>query len=146
MLTGAKAWVTSGAVCGAMLVFAVTDPEASRRRASALVIPASPPGVAIVHEEDKLGIRSSRTNLVAFDDCRVGRQWMVGEEGQGMEIALNSLDGGRAGIAAQAVGIGHAALELTLGYVVEREAFGGPIGRFAGLQGALRSVARRVGK
>ncbi len=144
VLTGTKAWVTSGAVCGAMLVFAVTDPEASRRRASAFVIPAGHPGVVIVHEEDKLGIRSSRTNLVAFDECRVGREWMVGEEGQGMEIALNSLDGGRAGIAAQAVGIAHAALELTLAYVVEREAFGRPIGCFAGLQAELATMATHV--
>ncbi len=144
VLTGAKAWVTSGSVCGALLVFAVTDPEASRRRASAFLIPAGHPGVAIVHEEDKLGIRSSRTNLVAFDDCRVRREWMMGEEGQGMEIALTSLDGGRAGIAAQSVGIGHAALQLTLGYVVERQAFGGPIGRFAGLQGELATMATHV--
>ena len=144
VLRGAKAWVTNGSVCGAMLVFAVTDPDARRGRVSAYVVPADHPGVAMVHEEDKLGIRSSRTNQVAFDDCRVPAEWMVGEEGQGLEIALNSLDGGRAGIAAQAVGIAHAALELTLSYVVERQAFGGPIGRFAGLQAELATMATQI--
>jgi alkylation response protein AidB-like acyl-CoA dehydrogenase len=69
---------------------------------------------------------------------------MVGEEGEGLSIALNSLDGGRAGIAAQAVGIAHAALEFTLGYVREREAFGGPIGRFTGLQGELGTMATHI--
>ena len=144
VLSGSKAWVTNGAVCGAMLVFAVTDPESAQSRISAFVVPADHPGVSIVHEEDKLGIRSSRTNQVALDDCRIPREWMLGEEGQGLAIALNSLDGGRAGIAAQAVGIGHAALTFTLDYVNEREAFGGPIGRFGGLQEKLGTMAARI--
>ena len=144
LLNGVKAWVTNGAVCGAMLVFAVTDAEASRCRASTFVVPADHPGVVILQEEDKLGIRSSRTNQVVFEECRVPSKWMVGEEGEGLSIALNSLDGGRAGIAAQAVGIAHAALEFTLGYVREREAFGGPIGRFTGLQGELGTMATHI--
>lgn len=144
LLKGTKAWVTNGAVAGALLVFAVTDPEARRERLSAFVVPRAHPGVAIVHEEDKLGIRSSRTNQVAFDECRVPAAWRLGEEGQGLEIALHSLDGGRAGIAAQAVGIAHAALRLTLQYVRQREAFGGPIGRFQGLQATLATMAAEV--
>ena len=144
LLNGSKAWVTNGAVCGAMLVFAVTDTESSRNRVTAFVVPADHPGVSIAHEEDKLGIRSSRTNQVALDDCRIPSEWVLGEEGEGLAIALNSLDGGRAGIAAQAVGIGHAALVFTLDYVREREAFGGPIGRFRGLQGKLAKMATRI--
>ena len=144
VVNGTKAWVTNGAVCGAMLVFAVTDPEARRNRISAFVIPADHPGVEIVHEEDKLGIRSSRTNQVAFDDCVVPAGFRLGKEGQGLEIALHSLDGGRAGIAAQAVGIAQSALTTTLAYVQEREAFGGPIGRFEGLQGQLAQMAAEI--
>lgn len=144
LLRGTKAWVTNGAVCGAMLVFAVTDPEARRGRVSAFVVPSDHAGVALVHEEEKMGIRSSRTNQVAFDDCRVPLAWRVGEEGQGLEIALHSLDGGRAGIAAQAVGIAQAALQHTLRYVGERNAFGGPIGRFAGLQAGLANMAAQI--
>jgi hypothetical protein len=144
VLSGTKAWVTNGAVAGALLVFAVTDPQARRGRMSAFVVPRAHPGVSIVHEEDKMGIRSSRTNQVAFDDCRLPAAWRVGEEGQGLEIALNSLDGGRAGIAAQAVGIARAALRLTLQYVREREAFGGPIGRFQGLQANLATMAAQI--
>jgi alkylation response protein AidB-like acyl-CoA dehydrogenase len=144
VISGTKAWVTNGAVAGAFLVFAVTDPAAKRGRMSAFIVPRSHEGVAIVHEEAKMGIRSSRTNQVAFDECRVPREWLLGQEGQGLEIALNSLDGGRAGIAAQAVGIAHAALQYTLEYVCEREAFGKPIGCFEGLQANLASMAAQV--
>jgi len=144
IISGTKAWVTSGSVSGALLVFAVTDEAARRGRMSAFVIPTDHAGVEMVHEEDKMGIRSSRTNQVAFDDCRVPAAWRVGKEGQGLEIALASLDGGRAGIAAQSVGIARAAHELTLQYVREREAFGGPIGRFAGLQAQLAEMAAQI--
>ncbi len=144
VLSGTKAWVTNGSVSGAMLVFAVTDEAAKRGRMSAFVVPTAHPGVTLVHEEEKMGIRSSRTNQVALDDCRVPGGWMLGKEGQGLEIALRSLDGGRAGIAAQSVGIAHTALHLTLQYVREREAFGGPIGRFEGLQGELATMAAQT--
>jgi len=144
VLNGTKAWVTNGAVCGAMLVFAVTDPEVRRNRISAFVVGIDQEGVNLVHEEVKLGIRSSRTNQVAFDDCRVPADALVGGEGQGLEIALHSLDGGRAGIAAQAVGIAQSAFDLTVRYVGEREAFGGPIGRFDGLQGAIATMAAEI--
>lgn len=144
VINGTKAWVTNGSVAGALLVFAVTAPEAERGRISAFVVPADHPGVSIVHEEEKMGIRSSRTNQVAFDGCRVSRGLLLGEEGQGLEIALRSLDGGRAGIAAQAVGIARAALSAALGYVREREAFGGPIGRFEGLQARLAVMAAQI--
>ncbi|MGD8329142.1 MAG: acyl-CoA dehydrogenase family protein [Acidobacteriota bacterium] len=144
IINGTKAWVTNGSVAGALLVFAVTDPTARRGRMSAFVVPSEHAGVTMVHEEDKMGIRSSRTNQVAFDDCRVPADWRLGEEGQGLEIALASLDGGRAGIAAQSVGIARAALDLALQYVREREAFGGPIGRFEGLQAQLVTMAAQI--
>jgi len=144
LINGTKMWVTNGAVCGAMLVFAVTDPEADRGRISAFVVPRDADGVAVIQEEEKLGLRSSRTNQIAFGDCRVGPGQRLGEEGQGLEIALGSLDGGRAGIAAQAVGIARAALEAALAYAREREAFGGPIGRFECLQSKLARMATEI--
>lgn len=144
VLNGTKMWVTNGSVCGAMLVFAVTDPDAERGRISAFVVPRAAQGVAVIQEEEKLGLRSSRTNQIAFDDCRVPTAQRLGEEGQGLEIALGSLDGGRAGIAAQAVGIAHAALEAAVSYAREREAFGGPIGRFEGLQAKLARMAAEI--
>ena len=144
LLNGTKAWVTSGSVCGAMVVFAVTDPDADRARISAFIVPADHDGVSVVQEEEKLGIRSSRTNQIAFEDCALPAEMRLGEEGQGLEIALGSLDGGRAGIAAQAVGIGQAAFEAALQYVQEREAFGGPIARFEGLQAQLARMAAEI--
>lgn len=144
VLNGAKAWITNGSVCGAMLVFAVTDPASERRRISAFLIPREHPGVAIIHEEDKMGLRSSVTNQVSFDDCAIPASWRLGDEGQGLRIALDSLDGGRAGIAAQAVGIARGAYEAARAYLYEREAFGAPIGRFEGLQFQLARMAAEI--
>ncbi|MFQ5742369.1 MAG: acyl-CoA dehydrogenase family protein, partial [Acidobacteriota bacterium] len=144
VLNGTKAWVTSGEVCGAMLVFAVTDAGASQGRVSAFVVPSDSEGVTIIQKEEKLGLRSSPTNQIAFEDCRVAASQRLGEEGQGLEIAFHSLDGGRAGIAAQAVGIAQAALDATLPYMQERWAFGGPIGRFEGIQSRLVQMATEI--
>jgi hypothetical protein len=144
VLNGSKAWVTSGEVCGALVVFALTDPEAKRGRISGFIVPRDTEGVVVIPKEHKMGIRSSPTNQISFEDCRVPVSQRLGAEGQGLEIALRSLDGGRAGIAAQAVGIAQAALEASLGYVQEREAFGRPIGLFEGLQGRLVQMAAEI--
>jgi len=144
VLNGSKAWVTSGEVCGALVLFAVTDPDAKRGRISAFVVSREAEGVVVIPKEHKMGIRSSPTNQISFEDCRVPMSQRLGEEGQGLEIALRSLDGGRAGIAAQAVGIAQAALDASLSYVQEREAFGRQIGRFEGLQGRLVQMAAEI--
>ena len=144
VLNGSKAWVTSGEVCGAMVVFAVTDPDAKRGRISAFIVPRDAEGVVVIPKEHKMGIRSSPTNQIAFEECRVPKDQRLGEEGKGLEIALRSLDGGRAGIAAQAVCIAQAALEAALSYVHERTAFGSLIGRFEGLQGRLVQMATEI--
>jgi len=144
VLTGSKAWITSGAVCGAMLVFAVTDPDSDKRRISAFIVPREHPGVAVMPKEDKMGLRSSCTNQVGFDDCVLSHDHLLGEEGDGLKIALDSLDGGRAGIAAQAVGIGQGAYEAARDYLQERVAFGGKIGRFEGLRHQLARMATEI--
>jgi alkylation response protein AidB-like acyl-CoA dehydrogenase len=144
VLNGSKAWVTSGEVCGALVVFAVTDPDAKRGRISGFIVPRDSDGVVVNPKEHKMGIRSSPTNQISFEGCRVPVSQRLGAEGQGLEIALRSLDGGRAGIAAQSVGIAQAALEASLSYVQERRAFGHPIGRFEGLQGRLVQMAAEI--
>lgn len=144
VLNGSKAWVTSGEVCGAMLTFAVTDPDARRGHVSAFIVPRDAEGVVVIPKEEKMGIRSSPTNQMVLEDCKVAASQRLGNEGQGLEIAFSSLDGGRAGIAAQAVGIAEAALRASLSYVQERQAFGGPIGRFEGVQGRLVEMAAEI--
>ncbi len=144
VLSGSKAWITNGAVCGAMLVFAVTDPDSEKNRISAFIVPREHPGVAVIHQEDKMGLRSSCTNQVGFDECVLSREHLLGREGEGLKIALDSLDGGRAGIGAQAVGIGQAAYEAARDYLQEREAFGGVIGRFEGLRHQLARMAIEI--
>ncbi|HJO03470.1 MAG TPA: acyl-CoA dehydrogenase family protein [Acidobacteriota bacterium] len=141
VLNGSKAWITSGAVCGAMLVFAVTDPQSDRGRISAFIVPREQPGVQVLGEEDKLGLRSSRTNQVSFQDVVLSSLQRLGGEGDGLAIALDSLDGGRAGIAAQAVGIAQAAFDAARDYLLEREAFGRPLAHFEGLRHQLARMA-----
>jgi alkylation response protein AidB-like acyl-CoA dehydrogenase len=144
VLNGSKAWITSGAVCGAMIVFAVTNPDSDFRRISAFIVPREHPGVSIIHEEEKMGLRSSCTNQVGFEECVLTGEHLLGEEGDGLQIALDSLDGGRAGIAAQAVGIAQGAFDAARDYLQEREAFGGPIGRFEGLRHQLARMATEI--
>src|SRR5918995_6883609 len=121
-LTGAKQWITNGSHASTFLVFA-RDGE----RISAFVVRARADGFAVTREEEKLGLNSSSTADLAFEHTPAER---LGEAGKGMSIALRTLDGGRIGIAAQAVGIAQAALDLASSYAKERTAFGGPIGRF----------------
>ena len=140
VLNGSKAWVTNGSVCGAMLVFAVTAPDATRGRISAFIVPREHPGVAVIHEERKMGLRSSVTNQVSFEDCVVPASHLLGVEGKGLGIALESLDGGRAGIGAQAVGIAQGAYIAGRDWLIERKAFGRPLAEF----GALRAKLARM--
>jgi alkylation response protein AidB-like acyl-CoA dehydrogenase len=144
VLHGSKAWITSGEVCGAMLVFAVTGESDGKPEFSAFIVPREHPGVAIIHREEKMGLRSSCTNQVGFEDCVLSREYLLGEEGQGLRIALDSLDGGRAGIAAQAVGIAQGAFDAARSYLQERDAFGGPIGQFEGLRHELARMAAEI--
>lgn len=143
VLNGPKAWITNGSVAGALLVFAVTE-VGDPRTATAFVVPREHPGVAVIHEESKMGLRSSVTNQVNFEDCVVPASFRLGEEGQGLKIALDSLDGGRAGIAAQAVGIARGAYEAGRDYLLEREAFGKPLAAFEGLRHALARMATEI--
>ena len=114
VLNGTKSWVTNGGVAGVYIVFAKTDPGAGSRGVTAFLVEPSFPGFRISRYEDKMGLRLSRSAEIVFEDCRVPAENRLGEEGQGLKIALESLDGGRVGIAAQAVGLAQGAMEAAM--------------------------------
>lgn len=126
-LNGVKQFITSGKHADLAIVFAVTDPGAGKRGISAFIVPTSSDGYQVASVESKMGQRASDTCQINFDNCEVSDDQLLGEEGQGYSIALGNLEGGRIGIAAQAVGMARAAYEHALAYAQEREAFGGPI-------------------
>lgn len=127
IIDGAKQFITSGKNGNVIIVFAVTDPSAGKKGISAFIVPTDTPGYKVVTVEKKLGLHSSDTCALAFDGMRVPVENRLGEEGEGYKIALANLEGGRIGIAAQAVGMARAAFEVARAYAHERKAFGKPI-------------------
>ncbi|MEX2220405.1 MAG: acyl-CoA dehydrogenase [Candidatus Rokuibacteriota bacterium] len=144
VLNGRKVFVTNGREAAAALVFAQTDRAAGRRGISAFLIEKGTPGFTVVKTEDKLGIRASDTAELLFERCRVPATNRLGEAGQGFKIALGTLDGGRIGVAAQALGIAVAAYEAALAYARERRAFGVPIGQHQMVQWMLADMATGI--
>jgi alkylation response protein AidB-like acyl-CoA dehydrogenase len=136
-ITGAKQWCTNGSHAATFLVFAREEDD----RISAFVVRAGAEGFSVTREEEKMGLNSSSTADLAFEGTPAER---LGEPGAGMRIALRTLDGGRIGIAAQAVGIAQAALDLASGYAKERNAFGGPIARLGPIQQKLADMQTEV--
>lgn len=126
-ITGTKQFITSGAVADVALVFAKTDPDAAERGISAFIVPTETPGFQVARTETKLGIRASGTAQLVFEDMAVPVENRLGGEGEGYRIALSGLGASRIGIAAQAVGIAHAAFEAAKTYAGERTTFGKPI-------------------
>jgi butyryl-CoA dehydrogenase len=127
VLNGAKQFITSGKSADLALVFAVTDPAAGKTGISAFIVPTRTPGYRVVRVEQTMGQRSSDHCQIAFEDCEVLPDQMLGEEGQGLKIALGNLEGGRIGVAAQSVGMARAAYDAALNYAKERHTFGKPI-------------------
>jgi alkylation response protein AidB-like acyl-CoA dehydrogenase len=144
LINGTKSWVTSGPAASLVIIFTITDPELGHRGISAFVIETDRPGFHVGRKEDKLGIRASATSEIHFEDYRCPVENRLGEEGEGFKIAMTVLDAGRIGIAAQALGIAEAAYEASLQYAREREAFGGPIGRFQGIQWKIADMKCRI--
>jgi alkylation response protein AidB-like acyl-CoA dehydrogenase len=142
-ITGSKQWITNGAFGGTILVFARTD-AATRgpRGISAFVVDGA--GVEVTHVAEKLGLNSSQTVDLAFDGVQVGRDRLLHEEGRGFRVAMATLDGGRIGIAAQAVGIAQAGFEVARDYARERTAFGRRIGEFEGIQWKLADMSTEI--
>ena len=127
VINGSKQFITTGKNAELTLVFAVTNPGQGKRGISAFIVPTDTPGYEVVRLEAKMGLNASDTAQLAFEDMRVPLDAMLGAEGQGYRIALGNLEGGRIGIAAQALGMARAAYEVALAYAQEREAFGKPI-------------------
>jgi butyryl-CoA dehydrogenase len=124
VVNGTKQFITSGSTADLAIVFAVTDPAAGRKGISAFVVPTSTPGYRVARLEHKLGQRASDTAQLVFEDMELTPDLMLGGEGEGYRIALSNLEGGRIGIAAQAIGMARAAYEAALSYAKERESFG----------------------
>ncbi|HSN86854.1 MAG TPA: acyl-CoA dehydrogenase family protein [Thermoanaerobaculia bacterium] len=144
VLNGEKAWITNAGFAGWYVVVARTNPEAGKRGLSAIVVPADAPGFSVGTPEEKLGLKSSRTAQIYFSDCRVPAENLLGAEGQGLKIALATLDHSRLGIAAQAVGIHQRALELAVEYSKDRVQFGVPIAKHQAVQFKIAQIATEL--
>jgi alkylation response protein AidB-like acyl-CoA dehydrogenase len=143
-LNGTKSWVTNGGEAGVYIVFAKTDSSPGTRGVTAFLVEPSFPGFRVARYEDKMGLRTSRSAEIAFTDCEVPEGNRLGEEGQGLKIALELLDGGRVGIAAQAVGIAQGALEASVAHAKQRRAFGKTIGDFQAIQWMLADMQTEI--
>ncbi|MEW6757123.1 MAG: acyl-CoA dehydrogenase family protein [Acidobacteriota bacterium] len=141
VLNGAKAWITNTHVGRTFVVVAVTDPSKGARGTSAFVVEAPAEGLVFLPEEKKMGLKASITSGVAFEDCRVPAENLLGEEGMGLKIALQTLDASRIGIAAQALGIGQGAFEEAVRYSKERQTFGKPLCEHQAIQFMLAESA-----
>ena len=144
VLNGTKAWITNGYEAGAAIVFATTDINAGNKGISAFVVPMPTPGLTLGKKEEKLGIRASSTCNLIFEDCLIRKEYLLGEEGQGFKIAMSTLDGGRIGIAGQALGIAQAAFEEAISYSRERQAFGKPLSKLQSIQNKLADMALKI--
>jgi alkylation response protein AidB-like acyl-CoA dehydrogenase len=145
VLNGTKSWITNGGQAGLYLVYALTTTGVPKARGiTTFLVPADTPGLRPGAKEKKLGIRASSTTQIFFEDCRVGADAVLGRVDEGFKIAMATLDGGRIGIAAQALGIAQRALDESARYAKEREAFGHPIADFQGLQWRFADMATRI--
>ncbi len=145
ILSGTKIWVTTGSIAGSVTVYARTDPDVPNTKGiTAFLLDVKTPGCNVGKKEQKLGIRGSPAVELEFDDCRVPASCVLGEVDRGFPIALDTLDGGRIGIGAQALGIGRACLDASLEYAQVREQFGKPIAKFQAIQWKLADMSTRL--
>ncbi|MEN3041159.1 MAG: acyl-CoA dehydrogenase [Bacteroidia bacterium] len=144
ILNGTKNWITNAGRAGLYLVIAQTDPSLGSRGISAFIVEREWEGVIVGKKEDKLGIRGSDTHTMIFNDVRVPVENRIGEEGFGFKFAMKTLDGGRIGIAAQALGIAAGAFELALRYSTQRSTFGVPIGKHQAIAAKLARMATEI--
>jgi butyryl-CoA dehydrogenase len=141
VLSGRKTWVANAEVADVAIVFAATQPGARGRGISAFLVPLDSPGISREPSPDSLGVRGLGCMDLVFNDVRVGTDALLGESGKGFRIAMRALEGGRVAIAAQALGVGQAALDEAVAYAKRREAFGQPIGNFQAIQFQLADIA-----
>jgi alkylation response protein AidB-like acyl-CoA dehydrogenase len=144
VLNGVKQFITSGKNGDVAIVMAVTDKAAGKKGISAFLVPTTTPGYVVARLEDKMGQHSSDTAQILFENCRIPAAYRLGEEGQGLKIALSGLEGGRIGIASQAVGMARAAFEAALAYSKDRVAFGVPIFQHQAVMFRLAEAATQI--
>ncbi|KWO86908.1 acyl-CoA dehydrogenase [Burkholderia ubonensis] len=144
VLNGAKQFVTNGQRAGIAIVFAVTDPDAGKRGISAFLVPTDTPGFVVGKPEKKMGIRASDTCPITFENCAIPEENLLGARGEGLKIALSNLEGGRIGIAAQALGIARAAFDKARRYAGERVQFGKPLAEHQAIQQKLADMATQI--
>ncbi len=144
VLDGVKQFITSGKEGDVAIVMAVTDKAAGKKGISAFLVPTKTPGYVVARLEDKMGQHASDTAQIVFDQCRVPAANRLGDEGMGLKIALSGLEGGRIGIASQAVGMARAAFDAALAYSKERRAFGVPIFEHQAVQFKLADMATQI--
>jgi butyryl-CoA dehydrogenase len=144
VINGTKQFITSAPFAHLFVVFAVTDPGKRHRGLSAFLVEKGTPGFSLGREENKMGIRAASTSGLVFEDCRIPVANRLGEEGEGFKVAMASLDAGRVGIAAQALGIAQGAYEAALAYAKERHQFGRSIAEFQGIRWMLADMATRI--
>jgi butyryl-CoA dehydrogenase len=144
VLNGVKQFITSGKHADVAIVMAVTDRQAGKKGISAFWVPTSAPGYIVARLEDKMGQHSSDTAQILFENCRIPSDNLIGDEGMGYRIALSGLEGGRIGIASQAVGMARAAFEAALAYAKERTSFGQTLFEHQAVQFRLADMATRI--
>ena len=144
IINGSKIFITNGKEADVYIVFAMTDKSKGTKGISAFIIEKGTPGFTFGTKEKKMGIRGSSTYELIFTDCRIPKANLLGQEGKGFGIAMQTLDGGRIGIAAQALGLAAGALETTIAYVKERKQFGKSIAKFQNTQFELADMATKV--
>ncbi|CAJ1069982.1 short-chain specific acyl-CoA dehydrogenase%2C mitochondrial [Xyrichtys novacula] len=144
VLNGTKAWITNSWDASATVVFATTDKKLKHKGISAFLVPMPHPGLSLGKKEDKLGIRATSTANIILEDCRIPLGNMLGPRGAGFKIAMQTLDSGRIGIAAQALGIAQASLDCAADYALKRTAFGAPIGKMQAVQFKLADMNMAV--
>ena len=144
VLNGAKQFVTNGKRAKVAIVFAVTDPQLGKKGISAFIVPTDTPGFLVGPPEKKLGIRASDTCAITLENCRIGADALLGPRGKGLSIALSNLEGGRIGIAAQAIGIARAAFDAALAYAATRRQFDRPIGEFGSIGNMLADMQTSI--
>ncbi len=144
ILNGSKIFITNAPYADVYIVFAKTDPAQGTRGMSAFIVEKDTPGFSVGEAEHKLGIRGSSTPPLYFADCRIPKDALLGGEGNGFKIAMQTLDGGRIGVSAQALGIAQAALDASIGYAKERVQFGKPIATLQAIQWMIADMATEI--
>jgi len=144
VLNGEKAWITNAHQAEGYVVFATTDKSKKHKGISAFIVPRDAPGLSLGKKEDKLGIRASSTSNVIMEDCVIPKENLLGKPGMGFKIAMETLDGGRIGIAGQALGIAQNAFDTAIDYSLKRQSFGAPIAKLQMIQAKIADMALRI--